>query len=388
MMRSLYIHQQPEWPRFRWRHEDLLDCLAETRYRQGQLAGRMKDLGFVFRQEVMLDTATEDVTASSEIEGERLDMKQVRSSVARRLGMDTGGLTWADRHVEGIVELTLDATQNHSLPLTRERLCAWHASLFPTGRSGMARIRVGEWRADESGPMQVVSGPIGRQRVHFEAPAAACLDEEMQKFLNWLNSPDDTDGVMKATLAHLWFITIHPFDDGNGRLARAITDMILARSENSTQRFYSMSSQIRKERTDYYNILERIQKGSMDVTEWMRWFLACLGRAVENAETVVEKTLIKARFLEQISQISLNDRQRGMLNRLLNGFRGKVTTSRWSKITKCSHDTALRDINTLISHGILVRNPEGGRTTSYRLNSGLLNGLTHSQVSRSATGQE
>jgi Fic family protein len=331
------------------------------------LIGYMGALGFNFRQEAVLQTLTADVIKSSEIEGEKLDAEQVRSSIARRLGMDIGALKPADSNVEGVVEMMLDATRHYDQALTAERLFAWHAALFPTGRSGMRKIKVGAWRDDSTGPMQVVSGPIGRERVHFEAPAATRIDKEMSAFLDWFNTASDIDPVMKAGLAHLWFVSIHPFDDGNGRVARAIADMALARSENSSQRFYSMSAQIRQERADYYDILERTQKTSMDITAWMGWFLACLGRAIDGAQTVLSAVLAKARFWERIQGIAINDRQRIVLNRLLDGFEGKLTTTKYAKLTKSSQDTALRDIAYLVEQGILVRSSEGGRSTSYAI---------------------
>lgn len=362
-----YIHNQEDWPRFHWNRESLAERLATVRHEQGRLLGRMENLGFKLRQEALLRTLTEDVLKSSEIEGEKLDAEQVRSSVARRLGMDIGGLKPADRNVEGIVEMMLDATRHYEQPLTAERLFAWHASLFPTGRSGMRRIRVGAWRDDSGGPMQVISGAVGRERVHFEAPAAERLDSQMRDFLDWFNGNAETDWVLKSGLAHLWFVTIHPFDDGNGRIARAIADLALARSEQSPQRFYSMSAQIRQESTAYYDILERTQKATMDITPWMEWYLVCLGRAIEGAQVTLGAVLAKARFWESIGDFSLNQRQRLVLNRLLDGFDGKLTTSKWAKLAKCSHDTALRDILPLVERGILVRNPEGGRSTSYAL---------------------
>ena len=367
MMRSIYIHQQPDWPRLRWREEGLVDQLASVRHRQGRLLGRMKSLGFELRQEALLSTLTEDVVTTSEIEGEMLDAAQVRSSVARRLGMDIAGLSHADRNVEGIVELMLDATERYSEPLTEERLLGWHAALFPTGRSGLRRIIVGNWRDDSTGPMQVVSGPIGRERVHFEAPAAATIGAEMGVFLDWFNARAETDEVLRAALAHLWFVTIHPFDDGNGRIARAIGDMALARSEGSPQRFYSMSSQIRRERTAYYRVLERTQRGTTDVSDWMDWFLACLGRAIDGAETTLAAVLRKARFWERHAVLAINDRQRLVVNRLLDGLEGKLTTSRWARMTRCSQDTALRDITDLMERGVLARSAEGGRSTRYSL---------------------
>jgi Fic family protein len=362
-----YTHELPDWPGFHWNRERLGEPLAALRHQQGRLIGHMEALGFGLQQEAVLQTLTADVLKTSEIEGEKLDSEQVRSSIARRLGIDIGGLKPADRNVEGIVEMVLDATRNYQQPLTAERLFSWHAALFPTGRSGMTRIKVGAWRADSTGPMQVVSGPIGRERVHYTAPAAGQLNEEMSAFLKWFNQSGDMDAVLKAGLAHLWFVTVHPFDDGNGRIARAIADMELARSEQSPQRFYSMSAQIRLERSAYYDILERTQRGSMDVTGWMEWFLGCLGRAIGTAHTVLSGVLAKARFLESIAGVPLNDRQRLVLNRLLDGFEGNLTTVKWAKITKSSHDTALRDIQDLVARGILVRNPGGGRSTSYTL---------------------
>ena len=364
---SVYIHQEPTWPRFQWRREKLAEQLAVVHREQGRLLGRMEALGFKLRQEAVLQTLTEDVLKSSEIEGERLDAGEVRSSIARRLGMDIGGLKPVDRNVEGVVEMMLDATRHYEKPLTVERLLAWYASLFPTGRSGMSPIRVGAWRDDSSGGMQVVSGPVGREHVHFQAPAPSRLDPEMKSFLDGFNGNEENDWVVKAGIAHLWFVTIHPFDDGNGRIARAITDMALARSEGSSQRFYSMSAQIRQERAAYYHILEQTQKGGMDITLWMAWFLGCLGRAIEGAQGILGTVLAKARFWESLGDFRLNERQRLVLNRLLDGFEGKLTTSKCAKLAKCSHDTALRDIAALVKGGILVRNSQGGRSTSYAL---------------------
>jgi Fic family protein len=327
----------------------------------------MEALGFNLRQEAILQTLTADVLKSSEIEGEKLDPEQVRSSIARRLGMDIGALKPADRNVEGIVEMMLDATRHYGQPLTADRLFSWHASLFPTGRSGMTKIRVGAWRDDSIGPMEVVSGPVGKERVHFQAPPAPRLDGEMQAFLDWFNTSADIDPVLKAGLAHLWFVTIHPFDDGNGRIARVIADLALARSENSPQRFYSMSAQIQHERGAYFDILEATQKGTLDITPWMGWFLGCLGRAIDGAQTTLGVVLAKARFWESLQGVVLNERQRLVLNRLLDGFEGKLTTTKYAKLAKCSQDTALRDILSLVERGILVRNPEGGRSTSYAL---------------------
>jgi Fic family protein len=363
----MYIHELQNWPRFDWNRERLAEPLAAIRHRQGRLTGHMEALGFNLRQEAVLETLIVDVLKSSEIEGEKLDAEQVRSSIARRLGMDIGALKPADRNVEGIVEMMLDATRHYDQPLTAERLYAWHASLFPTGRSGMKKIRAGAWRDDSTGPMEVVSGPVGMEHVHFRAPQAAQLDGEMKAFLAWLNADAGIDPVLKAGLAHLWFVTIHPFDDGNGRIARAIADMALARSDNSPQHFYSMSAQIRQERAAYYDILEQTQKGTMDITPWMAWFLDCLGRAIDGAQTTLAAVLAKARFWEAAAGFVINDRQRLVLNRLLDGLEGKLTTSKYARLAKCSQDTALRDILPLVGRGILVRNPEGGRSTSYAL---------------------
>jgi Fic family protein len=362
-----YIYDKPGWPNFIWDGKGLAGTLASARHKQGRLVGRMESLGFKLRQEAVLETLTTDVVKSSEIEGERLNADHVRSSVARRLGLDAGGLKTIDRHTEGVVEMMLDATRQFQAPLSSERLFGWHAAMFPAGRSGMHRIAFGKWRDDSTGPMQVVSGPMGKQRVHYEAPAAKRVPVEMRKLCAWFNDRRPVDWVVNAALAHLWFVTIHPFDDGNGRMARAIADLALARSENSSQRFYSMSSQIRLERADYYRILEKTQKGTMDVTPWMDWFLGCLGRAIGEAQTMLEAVLFKARFWESVADIPMNERQRAVLNRLLDGFQGKLTTTKWAKLTKTSQDTATRDIARLIEYGVLVRNPGGGRSTSYSL---------------------
>jgi Fic family protein len=363
----LYIHQRDGWPHFQWQQGELAEKLPAVSRTQGRLIGRMEALGLKLRAEAVLETLTEEVTKSSDIEGETLDREQVRSSLARRLGMDAAGLKTPDRNVEGVVEMMLDATQNYTAPLTAERLFGWHAALFPTGRSGMRRIVVGAWRTEQSGPMQVVSGPYGREKVHYEAPNFDRLDAEMAAFLDWFENGPAIDPVLKAAIAHLWFVTIHPFDDGNGRIARAIADMALARSENSPQRFYSMSAQIRVERKGYYDILETTQKGDLDITGWLRWFLACLDHAFAGAGTVLENVIRKARFWEVLDGEKLNDRQRAMLNRLLDGFEGKLTSSKWAIITKTSQDTASRDINDLVARGILRKDEAGGRSTSYSL---------------------
>ena len=362
-----YIHELKGWPGFRWDHELVSARLVDVRHRQGRLIGRMEGLGFQLRAEAVLQTLTEDVIKSSEIEGEKLDRDQVRSSIARRLGIDIGGLMPADRNVEGVVEMMLDATQRYDRPLTTRRLFDWHAALFPTGRTGMTKIKVGAWRDDKTGPMQVVSGAIGKERVHYEAPAAEELRHEMKRFLDWFEEDPSTDLVLKAGVAHLWFVTIHPFDDGNGRIARAIADMVLARSERSPQRFYSMSAQIRQERKAYYEILEATQKGDLDITHWIEWFLGCLSRAFDRAETILAAVLNKARFWERFATAELNERQRDIVNRLLNGFERKLTSSKWAKLAKCSQDTALRDIEDLIRKGVLTKDAAGGRSTSYSL---------------------
>lgn len=362
-----YIHELEAWPKFQWSDEKLASQLAAVRHHQGRLIGKMETLGFPLKAEAVLKTLTEDVLKSSEIEGEKLDEEQVRSSIARRLGIDIGALAPVDRDVEGVVEMMLDATQKFAEPLTKDRLFAWHAALFPTGRSGLSKIVVGGWRKDDSGPMQVVSGPIGREHVHYEAPGAKKLDREMTAFLRWFNSKPKTDPVLAAAIAHLWFVTIHPFEDGNGRIARAIADMALARSEESPRRFYSMSAQIRVERNAYYDILEATQKGELDITRWLTWFLDCLDRAIAGAEQTLAAVLQKAQFWERHAGETFNDRQRLMLNRLLNGFDGKLTSSKWALIAKTSQDTASRDIEDLLRRRILVKDPGGGRSTSYSL---------------------
>lgn len=364
---AIYIHQLPDWPNFKWDYEVISSQLAAVRHRQGRLVGRMETLGLSLRSEAVLHTLTADVIKSSEIEGEILDKIQVRSSIARRLGLDIGGLVDSDRNVDGVVDMLLDATHNYDKLLTKERLFGWHAALFPDGYSGMSRIKVGAWRDDAKGPMQVVSGPFGRERVHFEAPAAERLEREMTAFLGWYNSDDQNDLVLRAGIAHLWFVTIHPFDDGNGRIARAITDMTLARSEQSVQRFYSMSTQIRQERDSYYDMLEYAQKGSLDITEPLEWFLSCLDRAFNGVEATLADVLRKAAYRDSWANLTFNDRQRLMLNKLLDGFEGKLTSTKWAQLAKCSQDTASRDINDLINQGVLRKDAGGGRSTSYLL---------------------
>lgn len=362
-----YIHQCEAWPKFEWNSEAISESLAAVSRRQGRLIGRMEALGFTLREEAVLRTLTQDVLKSSEIEGEILDADQVRSSIARRLGMDIGALTSADRNVEGVVEMMLDATQNYDKPLTKERLFAWHAALFPTGYSGMNKIIVGDWRDDSDGPMKVVSGSIGREKVHYEAVAAPDVPDAMDTFLAWFNDKPAIDPVLIAAVSHLWFVTIHPFEDGNGRSARAIADMALARSEATRQRFYSMSAQIRLERNAYYDMLEHTQKGDLDITNWIGWFLACLDRAFDGAEETLAAVLQKAQYWETYAAQAINDRQRRIINALLDGFEGKLTSSKYAKITKSSQDTASRDINDLVAKGMLIKDPAGGRSTSYSL---------------------
>jgi Fic family protein len=363
-----YIHEKPDWPNLRWNHARLLPLLADVRHRQGRLLGRMEGLGFRLRAEASLTTLTADVIKSSAIEGAVLDAGQVRSSIARRLGLDFGGRVPASRDVEGVVEMMLDATQKYAEPLTAERLFGWHASLFPAGRSGMRRITVGAWRPADIGPMQVVSGPMGRERVHFEAPAADRLRREVSAFLKWFETATEIDPVLKAGVAHFWFVTIHPFEDGNGRISRAIADLALARAEGTRERFYSLSTQIEAEKKQYYLSLEQSQKGGTDITSWLEWFLGCLGRAVAGAEAGLASVLRKAKIWEHINhQSPVNERQRQVINRLLDDFEGKLSTSKYAKLAKCSADTALRDITILLDRGILVQEAGGGRNTSYRL---------------------
>jgi len=363
-----YIHENPDWPNLKWDNARLLPLLADVRHRQGRLLGRMEGMGFRLRAEATLTTLTSDVINSSAIEGTHLDAEQVRSSIARRLGLDFGRGAQASRDVEGVVEMMLDATQKYAEPLTVERLFGWHAALFPTGRSGMRPITVGAWRSDKTGPMQVVSGPMGREQVHFEAPSADRLALEVAVFLDWFEAANGIDPVLKAGIAHFWFVTLHPFEDGNGRIGRAIADMALARAEGIVERFYSMSAQIEAEKKRYYLELEQSQKGGIRITSWLEWFLGCLGRAIAGAEEGLASVLLKARIWERInSQSPVNERQRTVINRLLDGFAGKLSTSKYAKLAKCSSDTALRDIRILLDRGILIQEEGGGRNTSYRL---------------------
>lgn len=361
-----FIHQKDNWPEFTWNSNTFLDLLSEARNLQGRLIGKMETLGFDLRNEALLDTLTLDVLKSSEIEGEFLNPDQVRSSIARRLGMEIAGAIDSDRNVEGVVEMMLDATQKCFDPLTADRLFDWHAALFPTGRSGMYKITVANWRKDTTGPMQVVSGAMGKEKVHFQAPDSDLLEKEMSRFIDWFNN-SEIDLVIKAAIAHLWFVTIHPFEDGNGRITRALTDMLLAQSDKSNQRFYSMSAQIRIERKQYYEILEKTQKGDLDITEWIVWFLNCLINALKSTDSVLTRVLFKAEFWKKHIETTINDRQRKLLIKLMDGFDGKLTSSKWAKIAKCSKDSAVRDINDLIEKGILQKEAAGGRSTNYEL---------------------
>ena len=363
-----YIWQAPDWPNWRYDLAALAAPLAEVSRAQGVLIGRLTDVGEALRDQASLVALTDDVVNTSEIEGEQLNVASVRSSIARRLGVDIGALAPVDRNVEGVVEMVLDATANCHLSVSRERVFAWHAALFPTGYSGLSKIKVAGWRDDASGPMLVVSGLMGRQKVHFEAPPTQRLEIETARFLNWLNGNTGEPPLLKAGLGHLWFVTLHPFDDGNGRIARAIGDLLLARADGSSQRFYSLSAQIQRERKAYYDILERTQKGTLDVTAWLAWFLDSLHRAVDQAQHTLDAVLVKARFWQRLAAIELNERQVKLLNRLLDGFEGKLTNSKWAAMAKCSPDTALRDINDLLARGVLRKTTAGGRSTSYELN--------------------
>jgi len=365
---NIYIWQAGDWPKWRYDLAALAVPLAEVSRAQGLLMGHLAGVGMSLRDQTSLAVLTEDVVKTSEIEGEQLNVESVRSSIARRLGVDVGALAPVDRHVEGVVEMVLDATLNCDAPVTLERLFGWHAALFPTGYSGLARIKVGGWRDDSSGPMQVVSGPVGRQRVHFEAPPADTLEAETGRFLDWVNGESSDPPVIKAGLGHLWFVTLHPFDDGNGRIARAIGDLLLARADGSPQRFFSLSAQIQRERKAYYDMLERTQKGTLDVTAWLAWFLDALHRAVDQAQLTLVAVLAKARFWQRFAGLPMNERQVKLLNRLLDGFEGKLTSSKWAVVARCSPDTALRDINELLALGVLRKSAAGGRSTSYELN--------------------
>jgi len=362
-----YIWQSDVWPKWRYDLSAIADQLTAVSHAQGLLMGRLADVGMAVRDQASIATLTDEVVKTSEIEGEVLNADSVRSSVARHLGLDIGAVAPVDRHVDGVVDMVLDATLNSDKPLSAERLFGWHAALFPTGYSGLNKIITGQWRDDADGPMQVVSGPVGRRKVHFEAPPAHALPKETADFITWANAATGEPALVKAGLAHLWFVTVHPFDDGNGRMARAVGDLFLARADSSPQRFYSLSAQIQRERKDYYDILERTQKGTMDVTQWLAWFLGTLNRAVESAHSTLEKVLVKALFWQRLAGVALNERQLKLLNRMLDGFEGKLTSSKWAAIAKCSPDTALRDITQLLALGVLQKSNGAGRSAGYLL---------------------
>ena len=338
--------------------------LGRVRAKQGLILGRMSSLGFDFQEDALLTTLSQELVCSSEIEGEALDLQQVRSSIARRLGIETAGMVGASRYVEGVVEMLLDATQRYAEPLTNERLFGWHNVLFPTGMSGLYKIEVARYR---SGEMQVVSGAMGKEKVHYEAPKPERVPDEMERFIAWVNAGTEVDEVVKAAIVHLWFVTVHPFDDGNGRIARALTDMMLARSERTSKRFYSMSAEIKLMRSEYYEVLERTQRGDGDITEWLLWFLRCFDAALESTEENLAAVLARAKYWEHFAKVEINERQRKLINLQFDGFFGKLTTSKWAKIAKCSSDTALNDIKDLLEKGMLMKNGEGGRSTNYSL---------------------
>lgn len=361
----IYIHQLKNWANFQWNEQDIISLLGEVRNLQGKLIGKVELLGFALKDEANLETLIQDVVQSSEIEGEILNPEQVRSSIATRLGLENSGLEHSDRHIDGVVEMMLNATQNSNKVLDKERLVGWHSALFPTGRSGMYKIEVAKWR---TGDMQVVSGGMGREIIHYEAPKAEYLEQEMNAFFNWFNTETKLDPILKASIAHLWFVTIHPFDDGNGRIARAITDMQLSKADGVNQRFYSMSAEIKNQRKSYYTILEHTQKGDLDITDWIVWFLECLKKAILSSNTIIDKVVQKHQFWMRNAGLVSNDRQKKMLNKLMSDFNGNLTTSKWAKITKSSQDTALRDIADLVKQGVLIKANSGGRSTYYLLN--------------------
>ena len=365
----MYLYNHQNWPIFEWNSEKLLSLLSYVRNRQGKLIGKMGALGFELRNEANLEILTQEIIKSTEIEGEILDREQVRSSIARRLGLEISGLVYSERNVDGIVDLMVDATRNFDKELNKVRLFSWHSALFPTGQSGMYKIITGNWRDDSTGPMQVVSGALGKEKVHYQATPAAQIENEMRIFLDWFNFEQKTDLVLKAAIAHLWFVTIHPFEDGNGRISRALSDMLLARSDEQSYRFYSLSTQIRKERNSYYDLLEKTQQSALDITNWLEWFLNCLLHAIENSEKLLEKIIYKHSFWIKHSRVNINDRQRKILNMLMDDFEGVLNTTKWAKIGKCSQDTALRDIQDLIEKGILVKSLKGGRSTNYEMKS-------------------
>ncbi|MDD4201964.1 MAG: Fic family protein [Candidatus Omnitrophica bacterium] len=363
-----YIYQNEQWPSFSWDIKNVLEALVSLKSVQGTLLGKMNSLGFDLQQEAIASTLTDEVIRSSAIEGHILNTEQVRSSVVRRLGLPVEKEYQTDRYIEGIVTIVFNAVEHYDKPLTKERLLGWQASLFPTGYSTINKILTGQFRDDKKGPMQVVSGPMGKEKVHFQAPEANQLEKEIEKFLNWLNQTDKTDGIIKAGIAHLWFITLHPFEDGNGRIARTLTDMMLAKAEKSSQRFYSISKQMQENRDDYYNILEKTQKGSLDITFWLLWFIKCVTDAIASSETTLNSILNKALFWQKHSSITFNDRQIKILNKLLDDFIGNLTSSKWAAICKCSQDTANRDINDLLAKNVLVKHGQG-RSIKYTLSS-------------------
>jgi Fic family protein len=363
-----YIWQQPDWPEWQFDSAHLSELLSKVTLERGRLLGSMQTLGFKLAEETTLRMLTDDVIKSSDIEGEKLNYESVRSSLARRLGMNIGALAPADRHVDGVVEMVLDATQRHDKPLTEERLFGWHAALFPTGYSGLSKITIGSYRTDAEGPMQVVSGGVGKEKVHFEAPPVERLGQEVARFLDWFNLVQGIDPTIKAGLAHLWFVTVHPFEDGNGRIGRAVCDMALACADGSSQRFYSLSSQIQRERKAYYDALEFAQKSTLDVTQWLEWFLMCLLGAIKDAGELTRGVMLKANFWNKWSGASMNERQVKMLNKMLDGFEGNLTNKKWTSMNDCSPDTALRDIKDLVDRGVLVSAEAGGRSTHYVLN--------------------
>jgi len=365
----MYLYNNHDWPIFKWNSEKLLPLLSYVRNRQGKLIGKMGALGFELRNEANLEILTQEIIKSTEIEGEFLDREQVRSSIARRLGLEISGLVYSERNVDGIVDLMIDATKNYDRELNKERLLSWHAALFPTGQSGMCKIIAGNWRNDSTGPMQVVSGALGKEKVHYQAPPASQIENEMRIFFDWFNLEQNTDLVLKSAIAHLWFVTLHPFEDGNGIISRGLSEMLLARSDEQSYRFYSMSTQIRKERNSYYDILEKTQKSGLDITAWLEWFLNCLLHSIENSHKLLEKVIYKNSFWLKHSGININERQRKILNMLVENFEGVLNTTKWAKIGKCSQDTALRDIQDLIEKGILAKSEQGGRSTNYELKS-------------------
>ena len=365
----MYIHEQKNWPHFTWNNDELFEIITKVSFKQGQLLGKMQSIGFDFRQEALLDNLTEEITKSSEIEGELLNKDEVRSSIARRLNIHNEKSVSSNHHIDGVVEIMIDATHNFEIPLTYERLCGWHAALFPTGYSGMYKIKTACYRDDKEGPMQVVSNNKGREIVYYEAPKASLIKKYMDEFFGWVNKVDDTNPLIKAAISHLWFITIHPFEDGNGRIARAVTEFMLAKAEKSSYRFYSMSAQIQKQKNEYYKVLENTQKGTLDVTNWIKWFLETMLQALETSEIMVSKIIFKAEHWMEFNKFPLDENQKKMINMLFDGFEGNMTSSKWAKICKCSQDTASRSIKQLVEYGIL-KQQGSGRSTHFILTCG------------------